>query len=235
MNNSLLQIKIQERVNKLASSDYGNLEPWQMAEAANKAQYAWVRRQLEGINQTKTGAEGSTRRIDDLQCVLTTWTGSFTDQGDYWQSSSFPDDYMEWCRISAFAQDGCKTCPPIRLQIFEGNEADVDVYIPDTNRTPNYAWATTFSTVMSKTFKIWTLDRFDIVDPLVTYYRSPVHIVFINSEDPYTGIVSLIDVECEFPDGVTELIIDDAAAILAGDLDNYQKSQALSQSAEHNN
>lgn len=235
MTNTLLRLKLEQRVNKLSSSDYGNIESWMQAEAVNKAQYAWVRRQLEGINQTKTGNEGSTRRIDDLQCILTTWTGNFTDKGDYWQSDLFPDDYLEWCRLSACAQDKCKTCPPRQLLIFEGNEADADTYMIDTNRTPNYDWATTFSTVMSNQFKIWTACKFSITDPLVTYYRRPVHIVFANSVDPYTGAIATIDVECEFPDGVTELIIDDAAAILSMDLNDYTKQQDLNAEAEHNN
>jgi len=205
------------------------------AEAVNKSQDAWVRRQLEGINQTKTVAEGSTRRIDDLQCILTTWSGGFTNEGNYWQSDSFPDNYLEWCRISAFGQDECDNCPPRQLLIFEGNEADVDTYIPDVNRTPSYEWATTFSTVMSRTFKIWTMGKFNIVDPLVTYYRTPRRIIFLGSTDPYTGIVSTVDVTCEFPDGVTELIIDEAAAILANDMDALQKGQQLNQRTEFNN
>jgi hypothetical protein len=204
-------------------------------EAFNKGMDEWVRRQLEGINQTKTGAEASTRRIDDLQCLLSTWTGNFTDKGLYWQSDLFPTDYLEWCRISACAQDSCNTCPPRQLTIYEGNEADVDTYLPDVNRQPSYAWATTFSTVMGNTFKIWTNDEFNIVDPLVIYYHRPVHIQIAGATNPDDGTTSTVDVLCELPDNVIELIIDDAAAILSMDLDNYNKKQVLSQNAEFNN
>lgn len=234
MTNALLQTKLELRVNKIASSDYGNIEPYAKAEAVNKAQIEWVRRQFEGINQEKAGNEGSIRRIDDLQQLLTTFTGPFVNQGLYWQSSSFPADYLDWCRIDANAQDDCKTCPPRRLNIFMGNEADVSMYLSNTNRKPSYDWATTFSTISGNSFRIWTNNSFSLVDPVVTYYRAPTIIVFINTFDPYSNTISTVDIPCEFPDNITELIIDLAAAILTEDLDDSRKDQILTNRAEHN-
>ncbi len=70
MNNNLLQIKIKQRLNKLASLDYDNLECWQIAEAANKAQLEWMRRQLYAINVRKEGTEQSAGLVDDLQRLM---------------------------------------------------------------------------------------------------------------------------------------------------------------------
>ena len=50
MDNNTLQLKIKQRLNKLASFDFDNLECWQMIEAFNKAQVSWCRRQLHGTN-----------------------------------------------------------------------------------------------------------------------------------------------------------------------------------------
>ena len=72
MQNSVLTIKIKQRLNKLDSQDYDNIECWQVVEAFNKAQVEWTRRQLHGINIVKEGDEQSTRRIDDLQVLLNT-------------------------------------------------------------------------------------------------------------------------------------------------------------------
>lgn len=235
MTNETLLFKLENRINKISSLDYANIEPAQIAETINKAQEEWVRRQLEGINQTKTGAEGSIRRIDDLQYILTTWTGNFTDKGIYWQSDSFPDDYIEWCRISVNATDNCKECCDRRLVVFMGNEADAEMYLADANRKPSFEWKTTFCTIMSKTFKIWTNKSFGIADPVVTYYRAPQRIVFAGSVDPYTGLNSVVNIECEFPDNITELIINDAAAILSGDMDNWQQEKRLTNDSERNN
>jgi len=234
MNNVLVRVKIEQRVNKLSSNDYGNIDTWMIAEAFNKAMDAWTRRQLQGINQTKTGPEGSTRRIDDLQVLLTDWIDTWNDKGLYVESNLFPDNYLEWCRISAYAQDECKDCPPRRLTIFEGNEADVDIYLVDVNRQPTYEWATTFSTVFNNHFRIWTNEQFTVVNPILTYYRTPRHIQIANSTDPDTGVFITTDVECEYPDTVTELLCDEAAAILAVDLDSYNKAQSLLQTEERN-
>ena len=50
MLNSTITIKMKQRINKLDSQDYDNIECWQVVEAFNKAQVEWSRRQLHGIN-----------------------------------------------------------------------------------------------------------------------------------------------------------------------------------------
>ena len=75
MNNITLQLKIKQRLNKLDSQDYDNIQCWQMVEAFNKAQMEWVRRQVQGVNITKTGDEQTKVRIDDLQKLLTIFVG----------------------------------------------------------------------------------------------------------------------------------------------------------------
>jgi len=232
MNNQIIQIKIQERLNKLSSQDYGNIEPWQIVEAFNKAQSAWIRRQLEGINQTRTASEGSLRRIDDLQFILTSVPVAMTNKGIYWEGR-IPADYLEWSRISAKGQDEC--CPARPLVIFEAEEADRDILLLDQNRQPSFDWRTTFTTLSSNTIKIYTNAEFNIVDPELTYYRKPRNIEIAGVVDPNTGNVPTVDVTCEATDGVTELLIDEAAAILAGDINDYYRQQNLTQTNERNN
>ena len=95
MLNSTIVIKIKQRLNKLDSQDYDNIECWQIVEAFNKAQVEWSRRQLHGINVVKEGDEQSTRRIDDLQALLiTTDLPSNDEQIAY--SISIPENYFQW-------------------------------------------------------------------------------------------------------------------------------------------
>ena len=61
MLNSTIEIKIKQRLNKLDSQDYDNIECWQIVEAFNKAQVEWARRQLHGINIVNEGDVGSSR------------------------------------------------------------------------------------------------------------------------------------------------------------------------------
>ena len=67
MNNNLLQIKIKQRLNKLASFDYDNIECWMIQEAFNKAQLEWVRRRLHGLNASREASEQSVTIVDDVQ------------------------------------------------------------------------------------------------------------------------------------------------------------------------
>lgn len=94
MNNSILQLKVKQRLNKLDSNDYDNLEAWQIIEAFNKAQIEWVRRQLHGGNQYREGDEGSKRRIDDLQLLLTQIPLAGTQLTMYYETTDLPADYL---------------------------------------------------------------------------------------------------------------------------------------------
>lgn len=236
MNNQLLQVKFTQRLNKLSSADYGNIECWMIAEAFNKALDAWVSRQLEGVNQTRSTAEGSIRSIDKLQVVLVQAPLTMVASGDnvYWESP-LPSNYLEWSRISANAKDVSNCCPARKLKIFLGEEADIDVVLLDKNRKPSYEWAETVGTVISDKVRIYTNGCFNVDTPVLTYYRVPRHIQIAGCNNPDTGIVSTVDIECEFPEQVIETIIDEGAAILASDMDNYNKMQALNNNAEHSN
>ena len=91
MLNSTITIKMKQRINKLDSQDYDNIECWQVVEAFNKAQVEWARRQLHGINLVKEGDEQSTRRKDDLQVLMQTSKLPLADQ-DYYYSGTLPVD-----------------------------------------------------------------------------------------------------------------------------------------------
>ncbi len=232
MNNQILQVKFRERLNKLDSQDYGNIECWQIAEAFNKAMDAWVSRQLEGINQTKSTAEGSLRSIDKLHVILLDSPLTMSDEGDYWEAP-IPANYMEWSRISANAVAQC--CPARKLKIFLGENADLDFDLLDKNRRPSFEWAETLATVIGNKVRIYTNDCFEVDSPVLSYYRRPIHIEIDGCTNPDTGLTATVDVECEFPNQVVETIIDEGAAILAMDMDNYNKTQVLNNNAEHSN
>lgn len=231
MTNQLILLKLQQRLDKLGSDDYGNIEQWMYLEAFNKAQIEWIRRQLEGLNQTKTGAEATTRRIDDLQFILNEAPLIVTDNQLYW-SATLPSDYLEWCRISADGVDEC--CPPRPLIIFERIEADRDINLMDSGKQPSFEWATTFATLSSSTVKIYTNGLFDIQGAMLTYYRVPVNIEISGIANPFTGLISTSDVLCQAADNVIEILIEDAAAILSRDIQNYNLSQLSKAAAESN-
>lgn len=233
MTNALLQIKIKERLNKLDSGDYDNFFCWQIQEAINKAQREWVRRQVEGINQKREGRESSSQKIADLQNLLVTWTDGFVDKQLYFESCDFPTDYLIFARISADAIKG-DCCPQRRLTIYQAEESNIDVLLRDVNKNPNYHYAETFATLFGNKVRIYTDNKFKITNEKVIYYRRPRTIQFLGCTDTETGTTSLQDVTCEFTDGITELIIDDAATILAGDIENTFQAQRNQSNEQHN-
>lgn len=232
MNNQLVRLKIKNRLNKLDSDDLDNIPNWQIAEAFNKAQREWVRRQLRGYNQTRTGREETSGAQADLQQLLKEWTAPFVKKSIYFESTTFPDDYLVFARVSAKAGKGC--CCPRPLILFQGEESDVDINLMDDGRKPSYSWRTTFYTLFGDKIRIYTNGEFDITEPLVSYYRKPRNIVFNGSTDPETGVLAAADVTCEFKDEIVELIIDEAASILGGDLDDNSQFQRGKINAERN-
>ena len=234
MNNNTLLIKLKQRLNKLDSQDYDNIECWQFIEAFNKAQIEWCRRNLHGGNMYKEGDELSKRRIDDLQPLLReiSLTGTSTDT--YFESDNFPiTNYLEYKRVSTDAKTEC--CPARDMTVYLAEEANVPLLLRDPLKYPEFEWGETFCTMLNNTIRIYRNTDFTIVNPVLTYYRQPVYIEILNCVDPYTGDISLTNIDCEFKDDVAELMLDDAASIIAGDIENSYQQQRGQAAAERNN
>jgi len=233
MNNNLLRLKFKQRLNKLASNDYDNIESWQIAESFNKAQIQWVRRMLHGNNIFKEGDEQSKRRIDDLQILLNEQSLTGLIKPRYFESDGLPTNYLEYKRISTFAKNKC--CKkPRSMTVYLVEEANVDIYYKDPLKMPDFNWGETFCTLINNKVRIYTND-FEIVKPTIIFYRTPKNIEFAGVINLNTGNTSLLDVECEFKNDITELIIDEAVTILAGDMENANQLQINKNSLENNN
>lgn len=234
MDNATIQLKIRQRLNKLASNDYDNIECWQIVEAFNKGQVAWCRRQLHGLNVKQTGDEQSKRRIDDLQIILTDVNIDLLKRPTYYESTGLPANYFEWKRISAKAINDC--CDdPRPMVIYLAEEANVDELLRDNLKQPNFDWGETFCTLKDGNVRIYTNGVFEVPDASLSYYRQPRHIEIAGCVDPYTTTVSTVDVESEFKDDIIELHIDEAAKILSGDIESFNQQQTATQQVEGNN
>lgn len=232
MNNDLLQIKIKQRLNKLASFDYDNIECWQIQEAVNKAQLEWVRRQIYGINSRQQGSEESTGLVDDLQVLLKD-KKLIPSDGKYYYDAVLPDDYLYYIRVDAFANSECCT-EKRRMTIYQTEEANIGILLNSETKGPSFEWGETLSTLVGNTVRVYTNDEFDITDITLTYYRKPIEILFLGCVNPKTGNVSTVNQECELKDDVAEIVIDNAAMILAGDIESVTQYQREQQSIQTN-
>jgi hypothetical protein len=235
MNNTTLQLKIKQRLNKLASNDYDNIECWQVVEAFNKASIEWVRRQLRGSNMFKDGDEGSKRRIDDLQILLKEEKIEVIKKNLFFETRNIiPEDYLEYKRLTADAVSEC--CEkPHSLIIYLSEESNRDILLRDELKKPSFEWGETFFTFINNKIRIYTNNEFDVEKAVLTYYRFPVNIQIEGCVDPYTTLLSTRDVESEFKDDIVELIIDETVSILAGDIESGNQFGRGSQSAERAN
>ena len=216
MLNSTITIKMKQRLNKLDSQDYDNITCWQVVESFNKAQVDWVRRQLHGINVVKEGDEQSNRRKDDLQKLLIKEPIVTTKKTDYY-----------------FAKKDC--CDSRRMTVYLGEEGNLSQLLRDKSKQPNFEWGETFATLINNDLNIYTNNEFDVEDAYLTYYRQPRKIQIKDCSDPYTGLISTVDVQSEFKDDIIEVIIDEAVSIIAGDIESGNQFSRNQESAERNN
>jgi hypothetical protein len=235
VNNTTLQLKYKQRLNKIASNDYDNIECWQIVETFNKAQIEWARRQIRGSNIFQDGDEESRRRIDDLQKLLIETPLSILDKGIYYESElELPENYFEYKRVDVFAKDEC--CEEKRpMTVYLAEEDNRALLLRDEHMKPNFLWAETFSTLISNKIRIYTNNDFALSNASLTYYRFPRLIEIEGCTDPYTTQVSVANIESEFKDDIVELIIDEAVSILAGDYESGNQYGRGTQGAERNN
>ena len=83
--------------------------------------------------------------------------------------------------------------------------------------------------------RIYKNKDFNIANPVLTYYQKPVYIQIQGCVDPYTGVVSTANISCQFKDDVVEVLLDDTASLIAGDIENIYQQQRGQGSAERNN
>lgn len=234
MNNTTLQLKIKQRLNKLASNDYDNIECWQIVEAFNKAQIQWVRRQLIGMNAQKQGDEQTTRKIDDLQNLLKEIPITLTQKELYMESGSLPGDYVQFKRINASAKKDCCENPTGIAVVYLSEEQNVPILLQDDLKKPSFEWGETFCTLVGDKVRIYNNNEFDVVGASLMYYREPIKIQIVDCVDPYTLQTSVADVECEFQDNIVEVLIDNTVQILAGDIESMNQYSIASNSSQVN-
>ncbi len=232
MLNSTITIKMKQRLNKLDSQDYDNITCWQVVESFNKAQVEWARRQLHGMNSVQEGDEQSTRRKDDLQKLLIREPLTSIKKDAYYEGN-IPGDYLQWKRVDIYANKEC--CDKRRMTVYLAEEGNLNQLLRDKAKKPSFEWAETFATLIDDTVHLYTNNEFEITEAFLTYYRQPLKIQINGCSDPYTGVQSTTEVQCEFKDDIIELIIDEAVSILAGDIESGNQFSRTQQAAERSN
>lgn len=208
MNSVDASIKIEQRLNKISSSDYRNIDEWKKEEAVNKAVIDWFRRNKQGANQTRSREESTVDKVDDFQNLLKSKDISVSKLDKYVETFKLPSDYFYFKRVTPYcSKDNCSGIA-IKSTLIE--EANVDEYIGNFDTQPSFDFEETFHTMIGNRFRIYHNDDFSIDKVSITYYRKPEKISFTNPL--YVNNI------WEFKDDIAEQIIDEACKILAGDI-----------------
>jgi len=175
----------------------------------------------------------SKRRIDDLQILLNELPLNGVVEDKYFEATNFPENYLEYKRVSTGAVTDCCT-DPRSMTVYLAEEANVNLILRDPLKNPSFDWGETFCTLIDNNIRIYKTD-FDVANPILTYYRKPVYIQILGCVDPYTGQQSLFDIECEFKDDIVELMLDECASLIAGDINEVNQYYRGTQSADRSN
>lgn len=207
-------IELRLRLNKSHSSDYDNIPDWVAVKAVQKAQLEVMRSLIKGVNISREGDEQTRVRVDDLQQFLKTKKISGFNKKTFFESEDLPNDYL-WFKniIPKASKDTCKN-QPLYSQLVE--EANVPRYLSDWSMKPTFEWRTTFHTLISDKVRIYR-DQFLIENVEMTYYRKPAEFN-INGIKDENGVDSS-NIDLEFKDDLAHVILDRAAAIIAGDIE----------------
>jgi hypothetical protein len=121
------------------------------------------------------------------------------------------------------------------MVVYLAEEGNVSVLLRDKLKQPSFEWAETFATLIDDRINVYTNNDFNISEVDLTYYRQPRKIQIDGCVDPYTGVQSTANVECEFKDDIIEVIIDEAVSIIAGDIESGNQFSRGTETAERNN
>lgn len=222
----LIPYKVKNRLNKLDSADYDDLQCHQIVEAYNKAQLEWSRRKL-----SHEGLETILTNVDDLQILLTPVELLGSNRDYYFLSKPIPENYLTYNLLRVYASK--KNCAHKRLKSHLREEANAEDLLRDRNSRPDFSWRETFHTFVGNHLKVYTNSDFAVDKVELTYYRQPREIRIAGCD--YLGESSAANIDPEFKDDVVELIINEAAAILAGDIESINQIQINSQRSQLNN
>lgn len=228
-----VHLRIKTILNKIDSQDYDNIEAWQINAAFNAAQLSWTRRNLHGYNYFMEGDESSKIRIDDFQVLLKYKDMNLIKNEKCYITHDIPDDYLLFKRIDIKATKGC--CSKADMVCYFAEQGNLHLLLNDYLRKPSFEWRETFFTMRDNKIEIWTNDEFEIDNAKLMYYSIPPYVEMNGVYSTYTGTISTQDVHPIFKDDIVELIIHEAAKLIAGNIESINQIQINTSNVEQNN
>lgn len=225
-------LKVKQRLNKKDTSDYDNVPVFEIIEAYNKATTNVVLRLHELNNNYKAGFEATRKRVEDLKFLINKdpLELNVVKKSGYYLTENMPANYFIY--ITSYSLGKTKECSGKRIKNYQGEESSINTLLSNQNTNPNFEWGETVVTLAENNMKVYTQDKFDIVNVYLTYLRHP-QVVDSQGYIKVDGTPS-VNIDPDLPDHVVEMCIDEAVRILSGDIENQfgmqQSDQNLAKS-----
>jgi hypothetical protein len=209
-------LKLRLRLNKIHSSDYDNIPDYAAVEAINKVALEITRRIARGVNHLQQSAEETVFTIDDINFLLKPADLAVIYHRLYAESDPLPSDYLYHNRVTPIVTKGTCSSVPITSHIRE--EANADLLLNDWAQAPSLDWDQTFHTLAGGKIKVYTGGDFFVEKVKLNYYRKPIpmDIEGYTHEDSTPSASH----DLEFNDDLANIIIDEAASVIAGDIES---------------
>jgi hypothetical protein len=141
---------------------------------------------------------------------------------------------MYYKRVNIHAHKDCCENKRDMTVTYLAEEENIALLLGDALKRPSFEWGETFCTLVGGKLRVYTNNDFEVSSVTLMYYRLPTKIQFAGCVDPYSLVESPTDVECEFKDDITEILIDEAVQILAGDMESITQYQIAQSSTQTN-
>jgi len=223
MNIKTCHLYLTDKLNKLSSNFNQNLPFHSTVRAINEAMYYWLDERLKVEERDKTIQR-------ELQFLIINKELSPVLIEDKFNEYDIPEDYYHPSLLTVDARlDQCFIC--IHCNLIEN--ANVSMLLNDEVTRPDYDWEQCFYTIRNNRIAIYkdsdiTKNNYDLDKIVLYYYRKPINVNMASNHLDELGILTT-DVDLEFPESSSYEILDIAAKILAGNINDQGRFQYNSQ------
>lgn len=206
------------KVNKLVTNNEQDIPAHIFVQIFNEEQLLFFEEQFKlfEINQIKT---------DEFQKLI---TYSKLDEGSNsknYKSFKLPEDYFHY--VNSYTLASNKVCNQIELSNKLIEESNIHVYRKDVCYEPSIEWQETLITISGDSIKIWTNNQFNVDSVEIQYLRYPKK---INIATGFTDLTNTMteDINPEFEGYILEKLIDRTALNIAGNINDVNRYNTLS-------
>jgi hypothetical protein len=174
---------IDQKLNKLSSSEHQNISLVDKILVLNNAQIKLIKNKMSGINvPSGVGFDGFRRRHEDLQNLVVDYTSldlsAKNDKLNQWTAdlSELSPKYMFYIDSYVLADKGNCKDKIIWVNQDLSKHADTSILLKNDNYKPSFEYQETFNLISSEKISIFTDGTFAPTKLYIMYLRYPLYI-----------------------------------------------------------